>query len=97
MSALQQLARGVAVLPQMGVAIVERLTMFSILFNIYLSTLHDAEFFKEIEGQPMKYLCLLLLSLVASSSPCTTLKKLGMGLETNVNVYIVLLILTCNA
>jgi hypothetical protein len=49
-SALQQLARGVVILPQMGVAIVERLTMFSILFNIYLSTLHDAEFFKEIKG-----------------------------------------------
>ena len=50
-SGLQQLARGVGIPPKMGVAIVERLTIFSLLFNTYLSTLHDAEFFCEIEGQ----------------------------------------------
>lgn len=50
MSCLQQLARGGFLPPHEGVLVVEQLTTFCTLFSLYLSTLHDAEFYCEMKG-----------------------------------------------
>ena len=46
-SGLQYLSRGGQLPSQEGMAIVERLGTFSSFFSLYLSTLHDAEFYGE--------------------------------------------------
>ena len=50
MSCLQQLARGGSLPPHAGMTLVEQLTTFCLLFTLYLSTLHDAEFYHEMKG-----------------------------------------------
>lgn len=50
---LQHLARGLALLQPQAVEVVTILSTFSVLFSLYLNTLHDAEFYREKEGQCM--------------------------------------------
>lgn len=52
MSCLQQLARGGSLPYPAGMMLVEQLTTFCLLFSLYLSTLHDAEFYHEMKGMP---------------------------------------------
>ena len=52
MSCLQQLARGGSLPHPAGMMLVEQLTTFCLLFTLYLSTLHDAEFYHEMKGMP---------------------------------------------
>ena len=47
---LQQLMRGLSLPPVHAMAVVENLSTFSVLFSLYLGTLHDAEFYREQEG-----------------------------------------------
>ena len=51
MSCLQQLARGGSPPHPAGMMLVEQLTTFCLLFTLYLSTLHDAEFYHEMKGR----------------------------------------------
>ena len=48
---LQQLARGLSLPHPQAVEMVTVLSTFCVLFNLYLTTLHDAEFYREKEGQ----------------------------------------------
>ncbi len=47
---LQQLARGLSLPHPQGVEMVTVLSTFCVLFSLYLTTLHDAEFYREREG-----------------------------------------------
>ena len=51
MLCLQQLARGLSLPRPQGVEMVTVLSTYCVLFGLYLTTLHDAEFYREREGQ----------------------------------------------
>lgn len=53
--ALQYLSRGGQLPSSEGTALVERLGTFSTLFSLYLSTLHDAEFYGETSGSYLPF------------------------------------------
>ena len=55
-SGLQYLSRGVQLPSREGTAIVERLGTFCSLFSLYLSTLHDAEFYGETAANSGSFL-----------------------------------------
>lgn len=47
---LQQLSRGLALPRPQAMAIISGLSTYTVLFSLYLSTLHDAEFYRENQG-----------------------------------------------
>ena len=49
-SCLHQLSKGIPLPSSPSSALIERLATFSTLFTLYLSTLHDAELYSELEG-----------------------------------------------
>ena len=55
MPCLKQLGKGLVLPPKDGLALVERLSAFCSLFSLYLSTLHDAEFYREIQGKDLTH------------------------------------------
>jgi len=49
-SCLHQLSKGLSLPPTTCLVLVQQLTTFCLLFSLYLSTLHDAEFYSELQG-----------------------------------------------
>ena len=64
---LQYLSRGGQLPSREGTALVEQLGTFSSLFSLYLSTLHDAEFYGEtVVGSPLPFSHAQLVTMVTA-------------------------------
>ena len=70
MSCLHHLSKGLSLPPQLGAAIIERLSTFSSLFTLYLSTLHDAELYCELEGNHTPFTTKEIVDMVAVLRDC---------------------------
>lgn len=70
MSCLQQLARGVVLPQREAVTLVEQLSTFTTLFFLYLYTLHDTEFYREVKGEPPEVQC--THSVTSGKGACCT-------------------------